>query len=140
MPSLNQVNLIGNLTRDPELRYTPKGSAVAKCGLAINRTWKNEAGEKKEEATFIDFEAWGHTAEALAKFCKKGKSIYVGGRLQLDVWEDKNTHQKQQKLKVVAEQIQFLGGRDDNTGAGPAPKTEAPEAKAEKEDDSQIPF
>ena len=103
MASFNKVILAGNLTRDPELRYTPKGSAVVKIGLAVNRTWKNEAGETKEEVTFIEIEAWGRQAEVIAQYMRKGRPLLVEGRLKLDTWEDKNTHQKQSKLKVVLE-------------------------------------
>src|SRR5215471_8687787 len=113
MASFNRVILAGNLTRDPELRYTPKGTAVAKIGMAMNRTWKSESGEMKEEVTFVDVEAWGRQAEVIAQYMKKGRPFLVEGRLKLDQWEDKNTHQKQSKLKVVLESFSFL---DSNRG------------------------
>ena len=97
MANFNRVILAGNLTRDPELRYTPKGTAIARIGLAINRTWKNEAGETKEEVTFVDVDAFGRQAEVIAQYMKKGRPLLVEGRLKLDQWEDKNTHQKQSK-------------------------------------------
>ena len=127
MASFNKVILVGNLTRDPELRYTPKGTAVAKIGLAVSRTWKNEAGETKEEVAFVDVEAWDRQAEVIAQYFKKGKPILIEGRLKLDQWEDKNTHQKQSKLRVVLETFTFLdsGNRGDAAGAAGAP-TPAP--------------
>src|SRR5580693_2391806 len=129
MPSFNRVIIAGNLTRDPELRYTPKGSAVANFSLAVNRTWKNEAGESKEEVTFIDIEAWGRQAEVIAQYMRKGRPLLVEGRLKLDTWEDKNTHQKQSKLKVVLESFSFIDSK--GTDAGPAPASaEAPRRSA----------
>ena len=121
MANFNKVILAGNLTRDPELRYTPKGMAVAKIGLAINRTWKNEAGETKEEATFVDVEAWGRQAEVISQYMKKGRPFLVEGRLKLDQWEDKNTHQKQSKLKVVLETFSFIDSNRGEAGGAPAP-------------------
>ena len=99
MANFNKVILAGNLTRDPELRYTPKGMAIAHLGMAVNRTWKTETGESKEEATFVDIDAFGRQAEVIAQYVKKGRPLLVEGRLKLDQWEDKNTHQKQSKLK-----------------------------------------
>ena len=112
MPNLNKTMLIGNLTRDPEIAYTPKGTAVAKFGLAINRNYTTEAGEKREEVTFLDIEAFGRIAEIIGEYCKKGKPLYVEGRLKLDQWDDKATGAKRSKLKVIAESIQLLGGRE----------------------------
>jgi single-strand DNA-binding protein len=110
MASFNKVILLGNLTRDPELRYTPKGQAVAKIGLAVNRSYKMESGETKEEVTFIDIDAWGKQAELLGQYLRKGHPLFVEGRLRLDQWDDKNTGQKVSKLKVVLENFQFIGG------------------------------
>ena len=110
MANFNKVILAGNLTRDPELRYTPKGMAIAHIGLAINRTWKTETGETKEEATFVDVDAFGRQAEVIAQYVKKGRPLLVEGRLRLDQWEDKNTHQKQSKLKVVLESFSYIDG------------------------------
>src|SRR5881409_2709115 len=98
MASFNKVILMGNLTRDPELRYTPKGMAVAKIGLAVNRQWQSESGEQKEEVTFVDIEAWGRQAEVIAQYMKKGSPLFMDGRLKLDSWEDKNTKQKVYKM------------------------------------------
>src|ERR1044071_6596379 len=102
MASFNKVILVGNLTRDPELRYTPKGMAIAKIGLAVNRVWTNEAGEKKEEVTFVDVDVFGRTAENVGQYMRKGRPILIEGRLRLDQWDDKQTGQKRSKLGVVA--------------------------------------
>jgi single-strand DNA-binding protein len=118
MANLNKVMLIGNLTRDPEVRYTPKGTAVTDLGLAINRNYSTDDGDKREETTFVDITFWGRQAETLGQYMKKGRPLYVEGRLQLDSWDDKTTGQKRSKLKVVGENFQFLGGRDDNAGGG----------------------
>jgi len=118
MASFNKVIIAGNLTRDPELRYTPKGTAVTKIGLAVNRTWKSESGEQKEEVTFIDVEAWGRQGEVIAQYMKKGRELLVEGRLKLDSWEDKNTKQKVSKLKVVLESFSFIGGNREGGTAG----------------------
>jgi single-strand DNA-binding protein len=134
MASFNKVILAGNLTRDPELRYTPKGTAVAKIGLAVNRTWTTESGEKKEEVSFIEVEAWGRQAEVIAQYMKKGRPLLVEGRLKQDTWEDKNTKQKQSKLKVVLEGFSFIDSNRGEAGsAAPAPARPAatPAAAAE---------
>jgi single-strand DNA-binding protein len=118
MASFNKVILVGNLTRDPELRYTPKGTAIAKIGMAVNRVWTNEAGEKKEEVTFVDVDVFGRTAENVGQYMRKGSPILIEGRLRLDQWDDKQTGQKRTKLGVVAETVQFLGAaRGDAGGA-----------------------
>jgi len=118
MPSLNKVMLIGNLTRDPEIRYTPKGTAVTDIGLACNRSYTLDSGERREDVTFIDVTLWGKSAELVGQYMKKGRPIYIEGRLQMDSWDDKQTGQKRSKLKVVGENFQFLGGRDDQGGGG----------------------
>jgi single-strand DNA-binding protein len=119
MASFNKVILVGNLTRDPELRYTPKGTAVTKIGLAVNRVWTSETGEKKEEVTFVDVDMFGRTAENVAQYMRKGSPLLVEGRLRLDQWDDKQTGQKRSKLGVVAETVQFLGGpRSGEAGSG----------------------
>ena len=126
MASFNKVILVGNLTRDPELRYTPKGIAIAKVGLAVNRTWTSESGEKKEEVTFVDVDAFGRQAETLAQYMKKGSPLLVEGRLKLDQWDDKQTGQKRSKLGVVVEGFQFLGGGNRGSeGGGEAPRRPA---------------
>src|SRR5579862_4213100 len=141
MANFNKVILAGNLTRDPELRYTPKGTAIARIGMAINRTWKTDTGETKEEVTFVDVDAFGRQAEVIAQYMKKGRPLLVEGRLKLDQWEDKNTHQKQSKLKVVLDGFSFLGSgragdvavasessriRTATTPTAPAPTSGAP--------------
>jgi single-strand DNA-binding protein len=120
MPSLNKVLLMGNLTRDPELRVTPKGTPICQFGLAINRQFKMESGESREEVIFVDIEAWGKQGETIAKYCTKGKPLYVEGRLKFDQWEDKNTKEKRSKMRVVLEQFQFLGDSRGGGGAGGA--------------------
>src|ERR1700693_815828 len=130
MASFNKVVLVGNLTRDPELRYTPKGTAIAKIGLAINRTWKSETGEAKEEVTVVDADAFGRTAEVSGQYLKKGRPILIEGRLKLDQWEDKNTHQKQSKLKVVVDTFQFLDSGNRTDSGRPAPSSATTTASA----------
>jgi single-strand DNA-binding protein len=125
MPNLNKVMLMGNLTRDPEIKYTPKGTAIAQFGLAINRTFKTEGGEGREEVTFIDIEAFGRTAEVIGEYFKKGRPIFIEGRLKLDQWDDKTTGKKMSKLRVIAESFEFLGS---NRSEGAAEGTEG-EAK-----------
>lgn len=134
MASFNKVILVGNLTRDPELRYTPKGMAIAKLGLAVNRTWRNEAGETKEEVTFVDVDVFGRTAENVGQYMRKGRPILIEGRLKLDQWDDKQTGQKRSRLGVVAETVQFLGSPAGEGGGAPAapraPRSAAPSAPA----------
>ena len=149
MASFNKVILVGNLTRDPELRYTPKGMAIAKIGLAINRSWKTETGETKEEVTFVDVDVFGRTAENVGQYMRKGRPILIEGRLRLDQWDDKQTGQKRSKLGVVAETVQFLGsptGGGNASGEGgetprraPAAAPSAPAAPAEPEGESAPP-
>ncbi|MGH8045948.1 MAG: single-stranded DNA-binding protein [Chthoniobacterales bacterium] len=154
MASVNKVILIGNLTRDPEIKYTPKGTAVADIGLAVNRYIPaSEGGEKREETTFIDVTLWGRTAEVANEYAKKGQPIYVEGRLQLDTWEDKTSGQKRSKLKVVGENIQLLGAKgggggggsrggeeDDAPPARPRPSSGGGSRPASPPEDDDIPF
>jgi single-strand DNA-binding protein len=124
MASFNKVILAGNLTRDPELRYTPKGTAVARLGIACNRKWKSETGELKEEVTFVDVDAFGKQAETIGQYLKKGRPILIEGRLRLDQWEDKQSGQKKSKLGVVLESFQFLdSGGSRGEGASEAPRS-----------------
>jgi single-strand DNA-binding protein len=118
MPSLNKVLLMGNLTRDPELRVTPKGTSICQFSLAINRQFKMESGETREEVIYVDVEAWGKQGETIAKYVTKGRPLYVEGRLRLDQWEDKNTKEKRSRMKVVLEQFQFLGDSRGGPGGG----------------------
>ena len=149
MASFNKVMLLGNLTRDPEVKYTPKGSAVADIGLAVNRTYTTDGGEKREETTFVDVTMWGRQAEIAGEYLKKGRPLFVEGRLQLDTWDDKQTGQKRSKMRVVCENFQMLGSRDGggeggagsggrSAGGGSRPAKSAPAAEEPSEDD--IPF
>jgi single-strand DNA-binding protein len=123
MASFNKVLLIGNLTRDPELRYTPKGTAVVDVGLAINRRYQVE-GETKEEVVFVDITFWGRQAETINQYCKKGRPLFVEGRLQLDTWDDRQSGQKKSKLRVVGENFQFLGGPRESGEGDPASRAQ----------------
>src|ERR1700752_992700 len=118
MANFNKVILAGNLTRDPELRYTPKGTAIARIGVAINRTWKSETGETKEEVTFVDVDAFGRQAETIGQYLKKGRPVLIEGRLKYDTWEDKQTNQKRSKLGVVLESFQFMDSNRSEGGGG----------------------
>jgi single-strand DNA-binding protein len=150
MASFNKVILLGNLTRDPEVRYTPKGSAVTDLGIAVNRQYTLENGEKREEVTFVDVTFWGRTAEVAGEYLKKGRPIFVEGRLQLDTWDDKQSGQKRSKLKVIGETMQMLGGprsggaSTDNgdEGGGRTGKPSAPPKSTvpAEPDDDEIPF
>jgi len=129
--NFNKVILAGNLTRDPELRYTPKGMAIVKIGLAISRKWRSESGEMKEETTFVDVDAFGKTAETIGQYLKKGRPILIEGRLRYDTWDDKATGAKRSKLGVVMESFQFIdsGNRGDSEGGAPAaPRAARPAA------------
>ncbi len=148
MPSLNKVMLMGNLTRDPELRVPPKGTPICQFSLAINREFKLESGEKRDEVVYVDIEAWGKQGETIAKYVTKGKPLFVEGRLKLEQWDDKVTKEKRSRMKVVLEQFQFLGGRD-NAGGGeqqstpeqhappPAPR---PRPASQENLDEDVPF
>lgn len=120
MASFNKVILVGNVTRDPEVRFTPGGTAVTDVGLAVNRFWMDKStNERKEETTFIDVTLWGRTAEVAGEYLAKGRPCLIEGRLQLDQWDDKETGQKRSKLKVVGDTLQLLGSRDGGgTGSG----------------------
>jgi single-strand DNA-binding protein len=116
MSSFNKVILLGNLTRDPQVRYTPGGTAVAELGLAINRTWFDQkTNTRRDETTFVDVTLWGRQAEVAGEYLAKGRQVLIEGRLQLDTWEDKESGQKRSKLKVVSENMKMVGGK----GEGP---------------------
>ena len=152
MASFNKVILVGNLTRDPELRYTPKGLAIAKLGLAVNRVWKSETGESKEEVTFVDIDAFGKQAETIGQYLKKGRPILIEGRLRLDQWDDKQTGQKRSRLGVVLEGFQFLDSgnrgasgaeapsRPAGTAAAPAATAPTAEPEAPEPEQDDVPF
>ncbi len=157
MASYNKVILVGNLTRDPELRHTPSGTAVADLGLAVNRTWTDRnTNQKNEETTFVDVTCWSRTAEIACEYLRKGRPVLIEGRLQMDEWNDKETGQKRTKLKVVCDSMQMLGSRDDGGGGGggggysapadsspassaPAPAP-APESPVSNPPDDEVPF
>ena len=153
MANLNKVKLIGNLTRDPELRVTPKGTAICTFSIAVNRKFKDDSGGEREEVTYVDIEAWGKSGENISKYCTKGRPLFVEGRLRLDQWEDKTTKEKRSRMKVVLENFQFLGGgrgegapgaegggeaRTYAPRAGAAPKPAAPAAQENLDED--VPF
>lgn len=118
MPNLNKVMLMGNLTRDPELRYTPNNTAVTKIGMAINRRWRNQqSGEQQEETTFVDCTAFGRQAELLNEYMRKGRPLFIEGRLNLRQWQAQDG-QNRSKLEVVIEQFQFIDNRGGGGGAG----------------------
>ena len=149
MASFNKVILLGNLTRDPEVRYTPKGSAVCDLGIAVNRSYTLDSGEKREEVTFVDVVLWSRLAEIAGEYLKKGRPVFIEGRLQLDTWDDKQSGQKRSKLRVIGETMQLIGGRPPGAGGGgessdegrsrkTAPPPKAPTAN--EPDDDEIPF
>lgn len=157
MASFNKVILLGNLTRDPEVRYTPKGSAVCDLGLAVNRQYTLESGEKREEVTYVDVVLWARLAEIAGEYLKKGRPIFIEGRLQMDSWEDKQTGQKRTKLRVIGETMQLLGSRPSGGGGGGGsdadssdegrqsrssgtPSAPPKPAAAAEPDDDEIPF
>ena len=147
MAANNSVHLIGNLTRDPEVRVTPKGTSIASFSLAVNRRWKDDSGQVKEEVSFIDCELWGKAGEVFAKHHKKGNSAAIDGRLKMDQWEDKTTKEKRSKLKVVVEDFAWQNQRgasgspesaEDAPAPRQAPRSAAPAPTAGIEDD--VPF
>ena len=137
MASLNKVFLMGNLTRAPELRYTPSGTAVADLRLAVNRNYTTQSGEKREETCFLTVVVWGKQAESCGEYLDKGSPIMVEGRLQTRDWETKDG-QKRNAVEVVAERVQFMGRSKSAAGAPGAP--EAVEASAATEGEDEVPF
>lgn len=149
MASFNKVILLGNLTRDPEVRYTPKGSAVCDLGLAVNRSYTLDSGEKREEVTYVDVVLWSRLAEIAGEYLKKGRPVFIEGRLQMDSWDDKQTGQKRTKLRVIGETMQLLGSRPASGGGngGDEPPRSSkpvappkPAATVAEPDDDEIPF
>ena len=145
MASYNRVLLMGNLTRNPEIRYTPSGTAVADLGLAINESFKNKAGETVEQTCFVDVVVWGRQAETSAEYLQKGSPVFVEGRLQLDQWENQQG-EKRSKLRVRADRVQFLGSPGKGTESSAAPAASAPQEAAPEQpapiadDDDDVPF
>jgi len=113
MSSFNRVTLLGNLTRDPELKKTKNGASVAELALALNRAWTGDDGQRKEETTFVDVVVWGRTAENAARFLRKGRGVMVEGRLKQDSWQDADTGKQRSRLRVVGENVQFLGNQQE---------------------------
>ena len=158
MANVNKVMLLGNITRDLEVRYTPKGTAVCDLGMAVNRIRNGDNGERIEEVTYVDVTLWGRQAELAGQYLSKGRSVFIEGRLQLDQWDDKQTGQKRSRLRVVAENMQFIGGGGGGQGGGGSaprqqsgapPQTQnqappaqggAPAADSFDNDDDDIPF
>jgi single-strand DNA-binding protein len=141
MASYNRVLLMGNLTRNPEIRYTPSGTAVADLGLAVNESFKNKSGETVERTCFVDVVVWSRQAETAAEYLHKGSPVFVEGRLQLDQWETQNG-EKRSKLRVRADRVQFLGspGKGSEYADAPAPRRAESPAQPEMEDDDDVPF
>ena len=139
--NINSISLGGNLTRDPEVRVTPQGTAIAQFSIANNRKFKDASGAQREEVSFIDCEAWGKTGENIGKFFSKGAQICVQGRVKQDTWDDKATGQKRSKLKVVVDQFHFVGGKREQapvSGQEPRPSTPAPAGNTGSDED--VPF
>lgn len=136
---MNLVIIKGNLTRDPELRYTPNGTPIAACSVAVNEVWTDQQGEKQERVNFFDVDFWGKTAETVSQYFAKGKPILVQGRLKQETWEDKQTKQKRSKIKITADRFEFCGDTKAGTqrsappgeGAQPDGNSEAPQPDAD---------
>ena len=141
MASYNRVMLMGNLTRNPEMKYTPSGSAVADLGLAVNESFKNKAGETIEQTCFVDVVVWGRQAETAAEYLKKGSPVFVEGRLQFDQWESQQG-EKRSKLRVRAERVQFLstGGGSGITTSDPGSGSEGSVTMPLPPSDDDVPF
>lgn len=141
MASFNKVILVGNLTRDPQVRYTPGGSAVAEIGLAVNRSWFDKnSNSRKEETTFVDVTLWGRTAEVASEYLTKGRSVLIEGRLQLDQWDDKESGQKRSKLKVVGENMTMLGGKSEGGDSRSEAEKFYDRPPANSTPDEEVPF
>jgi single-strand DNA-binding protein len=124
MSSFNRVILLGHLTRDAEMRYTPKGTVVAKLSLAVNRQWKDDAGQKREEVAFVDCTAWGKRAEVICQYTRKGLALLIEGYLKQESWDDKQTGQKRTKLVVNVENFSLIQFADREQEGRPAPDRE----------------
>jgi single-strand DNA-binding protein len=139
MPSFNQVLLMGNVTRDPQLKTLPNGSQVADFGLAVNRKYRTAQGEDKEETCFVDCTAFGKQAEVIGQYCAKGKPLFIEGRLKFDTWEDK-AGGKRSKLSVVVNNFQFVGGREQEGGGAGAPAAPSRGAQRQQFTGADIPY
>ena len=141
MASFNKVVLIGNLTRDVELKYLPKGTPVCNLSMAVNRRWKTEAGEEKEDVYFAECKAFGKQAETLAQYVRKGHPLLVEGRLTREEWDDKKTGDKRSTTRIMIETFQFLKGRDEGDAPAPrVPRAQAPAAPKPDLDADDLPF
>lgn len=147
MANFNKVLLMGNLTRDPDVRTTPSGMKIAKLGMAVNRRFRTRDDENREETTFVDIDAFGNQAEIIERYCQKGSPLFVEGRLRLDQWES-NTGEKRSKLTVVMENFQFLGspqGQDhgssrEQESSEPAPGRSHSDSGDDAIEDDNVPF
>lgn len=143
MSSYNRVILMGNVTRDPELKHLQGDKAVCTFGVAVNHSYKSASGERKEEVTFVDCDAWGKTAEMIAQYFTKGKPIMLEGRLRMDSWEAKDGGGKRTKLKLVVDSFAFVGSKGDGEPAAPASRparAAQPAATYEPMQEEDIPF
>lgn len=146
MASYNKVLIMGNLTRDPEVKYTQKGTAISELSIAVSKKWKDDAGKMQEKTCFVSATAFGRTAEVIGEHFKKGKPIFIEGELTQDQWEDKDTGKKREKTKVAIQSFQFVGGSDEKQSGNGGQSSPRPAAKpAPKEftssnDDGDIPF
>ncbi len=139
MGTVNKVMIMGNLTRDPELRYTPQGMAVCDFALALNNTYRNKQGQEVKDVTFVDITAWSRTAEIVAEHVKKGRSVFVEGRLKQDRW-DAQDGSKRSKLKIIAERVTFVGPKGDRGPGAPQDAVPEPDAVPPPEAGEDIPF
>src|SRR5881296_1884851 len=151
MASFNKVILLGNLTRDPEVRYTPKGSAVCDLGFAVNRVYTTDSGERREDVTYVDVVLWARLAEIAGEYLKKGRPVFIEGRLQLDTWDDKQSGKKSSKMRVVGETMQLISSRGEPERGGgeyPPPSRSPSKPPAQKppadpdldQEEDDIPF
>ena len=134
----NKVILMGNLTRDPEVRTTPNGQSVASFGLAINRTWRGADGEQHESVSYIDCVAWGKTGEIIAQYVQKGRALLVSGRLEQRSWDDKESGQKRSKVEVIVEDFNFVGGGQGDGGSAPRSSGSSSSSPSSKKKDDDV--
>ena len=140
MPNYNKTIIIGHLTKDPELRYTPKGAAIASISVAVNRQWKNEAGEKQEEVSFFDATAFGRTAETIGQYFRKGAPILIEGRLKQETWQDKATNANRSKVVIIVENFQFVAPAPAGGAPAGQPARAAAPANNEPPETDDPPF
>ena len=137
--NINKTTLAGRLTRDPDVSYTPQGVCVTEISIAVNHFWKDAQGENKESVDFFEITAFGKTGEAIGKHLKKGREIYVEGRLKLDQWDDRETGKKRSKIKILADSMQFVGPKPADSGESPAPRSKpAPDFRRSQQQDPDL--